>query len=175
MELPDHRTVAKPDVLARVQHDLANGRTHLAIQRLRTVLASEPHDLELRRTLASIYRRTGNPAEAGRWDYLTDEVRAEEVAAFERANPSPWLQLRLLRFTADPAVLSPGARARLAALTERAERTGPPSTWRGPSSVESPTRRPITVPCLFVAIALTVFAVLTAIGIYRAVLWVTHF
>jgi hypothetical protein len=167
--------VAKPDVLARVQSDLAHGRTHQATQRLRTFLANEPDDLEIRRALAAIYRRTGNLAEAGRWSYLTDDVRPEEIAAFERANPSPWLQLRLLQFTADPAMLCEPARARLMNLAERAQRVGPPDIWSGPASLERPARRGNTVPCLFVVIALTVFAVLAVIGVYRAIVWIWEF
>jgi hypothetical protein len=167
--------VAKPDVLARVKSDLAHGRTHQATQRLRTFLATEPDDLEIRRALATIYRRTGNLAEAGRWSYLASDVRPEEIAAFERANPSPWLQLRLLQFTADPRMLSEEARARLMRLAEEAQRVGPPSIWAGPASLERPRHRANTVPCLFVVIALTVFAVLTTIGVYRAVVWIWQF
>jgi hypothetical protein len=167
--------VAKPDVLARVQSDLAHGRTHQATQRLRTFLANQPDDLEIRRALATIYRRTGNLAEAGRWSYLTDDLRPEEMAAFERANPSPWLQLRLLQFTADPQLLCGAARARLMSLAEQAQRVGPPDIWSGPASLERPARRGNTVPCLFVIVALTVFAVLTVIGVYRAVVWIWQF
>jgi hypothetical protein len=167
--------VAKPDVLARVKNDLVRGHTHLAIQRLRTFLATQPHDLEARQALASIYRRTGNLAEAGRWAYLTSDVRSEEIAAFEHANPSPWLQLRLLQFSADPAILSGPARARLMMLAADAQRVGPPSIWDGPASMERPPRSGNTLPCLFVVIALAVFGVLTAIGVYRAMIWLVHF
>ncbi len=166
--------MAKPDILARVQNDLARGRTQLATQRLRTFLATEPHDIEVRRTLASIYRGTGNLSEAGRWGYLTGDVRPEEIAAFERTNPSPWLQLRLLQFTADPKILCEDARARLMSLAEDAERIGPPDAWTGPATPERQGRRGITVPCLFVIIALSVFAVLAGIGVYRAVIWIWH-
>lgn len=167
--------MAKPDVLARVQSDLAHGRTHQATQRLRTFLANQPEDLDIRRALASIYRRTGNLAEAGRWSYLTEQAWPEEITAFERANPSPWLQLRLLQFTADPRMLCESARARLMNLAERAARVGPPDIWSGPASLERPARRGNTVPCLFVIVALTVFAVLAVIGVYRAIVWIWQF
>jgi hypothetical protein len=167
--------VAKPDVFARVTDDLAHGHTHVAIQRLRTLLATQPQDLEVRRALASIYRRIGNLSEAGRWAYLSDDLRSEEITAFERANPSPWLQLRLLQFTADPAILSDAARARLMELAAQAQRVGPPSIWTGPSTLERLPRRRNMFPCLFVFIALSAFAVLTAIGVYRAVVWFAQF
>jgi hypothetical protein len=44
--------VAKADVLARVKQDLALGHTYTATQRLRTLLAVQPNDLELRDRLA---------------------------------------------------------------------------------------------------------------------------
>lgn len=156
-------------------HDLAHGQTHIAIQRLRTLVAIDPDDLEVREALASVYRRSGNLTEAGRWSFLAAEVIPEEIAAFERANPAPWLRLRLLRYTADPADLSGPARERLLALAEQARRTGPPAIWTGPSTVEFEPRRGVTLPCLFVTVALGVFAALTAVGVYRAVVWIIRY
>jgi hypothetical protein len=167
--------VAKPDVFARVDNDLALGHTYLAIRRLRAYLGGNPHDLAARRLLAAIYRQTGNLVEAGRWGFLTDEVHPAEMVAFERANPSPWLRLRLLRFTAKPKTLPPAAQDRLRALTIQAERTGPPAIWHGPDRPEPPRQRRNTVPCLFVAVALTAFAVLAAIGLYRAVTFIVNY
>jgi hypothetical protein len=167
--------VAKPDVLARARKDLAQGHTDVAIRRLRTYLANHPSNLEERRVLAAIYRQTGNYVEAGRWGFLTTEVRPAELTAFERANPSPFLRLRLLHYTADPAGLPPAGRDRLRVLTLQAERVGPPPAWNGPPQrAEKPRQRGNTVPCLFVAIALTVFAALAVIGIYRIVMWFIH-
>jgi hypothetical protein len=97
--------VAKSEVLVRVKNDLAQGHTYLAIQRLRTLAAVDPADLEVHRMLAAVYRQTGNPVEAGRWAFLTDDLRPDELAAFERANPDPWLRLRLVDWPADPATL----------------------------------------------------------------------
>ena len=119
--LTDHRIVAKPDVLARAKRDLAQGHTDLAIRRLRGYLATEPNSLEVRRVLAAIYRQTGNYAEAGRWGYLTADVRPVELTAFERANPSPFVRLRMLNFTADPRHLPPAAQDRLRVLIVQAE------------------------------------------------------
>jgi hypothetical protein len=167
--------VPKPDLLARVKSDLDQGYTFLATRRLRTYLANQPHDLEIRAVLADVYRQTGNLVEAGRWSFLTAEVRPEELAAFERANPSPWLRLRLLQFSADPAILPQPAQDRLRVLTVQAERIGPPSVWRGPTEPDDPPPPGNTVPCLFVAIALTVFAVLVGIGLYRVFIFLIHY
>jgi hypothetical protein len=160
--------VAKPDVLARAKQDLAQGHTFVATRRLRAYLANDPNNLEVRRVLAAIYRQTGNLVEAGRWGFLTAEVTPAELAAFERANPSPFLRLRLLHFTADPRKLPPPARDRLRVLEIQVDRVGPPPDW---VEEERPARKPRrnTVPCLFVVIALTVFLALAAIGIYRLV------
>ena len=160
--------MAKPDVLARAKQDLAQGHTFVAIRRLRAYLANDPNNLEVRRVLAAIYRQTGNLVEAGRWGFLTAEVTPAELTAFERANPSPFLRLRLLHFTADPRKLPPAARDRLRVLSIQVERVGPPPDW---VEEEPPPPKPRrnTVPCLFVVIALTVFLALAAIGIYRVV------
>lgn len=162
-------------MLARVRADLVNGRTHIAIQRLRTLIAVVPDDLEIRETLASVYRLTGNVVEAGRWSFLADEVIPEEITAFERANPTPWLRLRMLRYSGDPAALAPAARDRLVHLAELAKQTGPPAIWTGPTAVEFVPRRGITLPCLFVTVALTILAALVAIGVYRSLLWLIRY
>jgi hypothetical protein len=125
--------------------------------------------------LAGVYRQTGNLVEAGRWSFLADRMRPEELAAFERAHPSPWLRLRQLRYGGDPRALTPAARARLRALAEEAERAGPPAIWQGPPRVPLPEPRGVTLPCLFVLLVLAVFAALTGIGVYRAVLWVVNY
>jgi hypothetical protein len=174
--LNDHLFVPKPDVIARAKADLEEGYTYRATHRLRTYLANNPHNLEIRELLADIYRQSGNPVEAGRWSYLAQEVRPEELAAFERANPSPWLRLRLLHFSADPAILPPAAQDRLRILTVQAERIGPPPIWRGPVEPDDrPERSGTALPCLFVAIVLAVVGALVGIGVYRAVMWAIHF
>jgi hypothetical protein len=166
--------VAKPHLLTRVKHDLALGRTHIATQRLRAFLAEHPDDLEMRCVLGQIYRDSGNLVEAGRWWFLSDGIRPEELAAFERAIASPWLRLRLLRFGADPDTLEASARERLLALIRDAERFGPPPIWKGPPP-EYRHNRAITVPCLFVLLALTVIALLAAIGVYRVFLLILNY
>jgi hypothetical protein len=167
--------VAKPDVIARVHQDLDQGHTYLATRRLRTYLANHPHDLEARELLGEVYRRTGNLVEAGRWSFLAVELDPAELAAFERANPSPWLRLRLLHFSVDPAVLPQAAQDRLRVLTVQAERVGPPPIWRGPVEPDEPLRSGPALPCLFVAVVLTAFATLVGIGVYRVVLYLLHY
>lgn len=163
-------------MLARVKQDLALGHTYTATQRLRTLVAIEPDDLQLRRMLATVYRQTGNLVESGRWGFLTDEVSEDELVAFERANPDPWLRLRMLRWDdRAPELADEAARARLAELATAAERAGPPSAYQGPLAA---TRRSgrfgggSAIPCLFVVIALGGLGSLAAIGLVRIVTWI---
>src|SRR5262249_2118994 len=87
--------------------------------------------------LASVYRQTGNLVEAGRWAFLTNDLRPEELAAFERAHSSAWLRLRMLRWSGDPERLpSAEARNRLIELIASAEAEGPPD--RSPVPVRLP-------------------------------------
>jgi hypothetical protein len=163
--------VAKADVLARVRADLAAGHTHVAIQRLRTLLATLPDDVEIRSLLASVYRQTGNPVEAGRWGFLTDEVRPDELAAYAKANADPWQRLRLLHFSGDPSVLSDTVAQRLIQLADEAQLSGPPTRWSGDYRPPSPARS-VTWPCLFTAIAMISITVLAGFGALRVLKWI---
>ncbi|HZN17347.1 MAG TPA: DUF6584 family protein [Micromonosporaceae bacterium] len=163
--------MAKADVLARVKDDLTLGHTYRATQRLRTLLAVDPSDIEVRRLLAAVYRQTGNLVEAGRWSFLTDDARPEELAAFIRANPSPWLRLRLLAWSEDLVGLpTEAARERLLALVEEAERSGPPSRWRG--HYRAPDSRGALIPCLFVLVTVGIVVALAALGVVRFGMWI---
>jgi hypothetical protein len=168
--------VAKADVLARIKQDLALGHTHTATQRLRTLVTVHPDDLELRQMLAGVYRQTGNLAESGRWAFLSADLTAAEHAAFERANPDPWLRLRMLRWPGDESTLpTEDARERLRALITAAERTGPPTAHQGPWSRRSSRPRfghGSAVPCLFVLVVLVGLGSLAAIGFLRALNWI---
>jgi hypothetical protein len=111
----------KANVLDRVAADLANGFTQPAIQRLGSLVAAHPTDLDLRKRLASVHRLVGNGVEAGRWDYLSADADPVEVAAFERAYPSPAARLRKLRWPRrDGHAATEFARGRLAELVEAA-------------------------------------------------------
>src|SRR5262249_13793981 len=118
------------------------------------------------------YRQTGNLVEAGRWAYLTEDLRAEELAAFERAHRSAWVRLRLMRWTADPdEVPAEAGRQRLQALIAQAERQGPPDPYRVQPEAEE---RGVVIPCLFVLVVTLAFGTLGAIGFYRVVNWIMH-
>lgn len=107
--------------LIRVRQDLASGRHGSAVRRLRAMLAADPSDASAYRLLTEVYRQLGNPEEAGRWGYLTGDATAEEVAAFERAHPQPWVRLRLLGKDVDPRRLpSDAARDRMVELRQQA-------------------------------------------------------
>lgn len=158
----------KSDVLTQVKDDLTLGHTRIALRRLRTLVAVDPDDLEVHRALAEVYRQTGDLVEAGRWSFLTEDTRREELAAFERGHPDPWLRLQLIRWTGDPILLpDDGARARLMALREAAEGSDPPARWPEVATEQAP--RTSTVPCLFVSVSLVALGVLAVSGLLRAV------
>ena len=113
--------MGKAEVLDRVAADLARGCTHPAIQRLSSLVAVYPTDLDLRRRLAAAYRRAGNRIQAGRWDYLTIGADRRDTAAFERAFPSAAARLRELHWPHHPARAATAyARARLEKLVAAA-------------------------------------------------------
>ncbi|MCW2754843.1 MAG: hypothetical protein JWQ32_2254, partial [Marmoricola sp.] len=85
-------------VLGRVEEDLERGHTHVAIQRLTTLVQTNPGDLDIRRHLGAVHYATGNWVEAGRWTYLEPVRRREVVEAFERAHPDPRSRLIALRW-----------------------------------------------------------------------------
>jgi hypothetical protein len=124
--------VATEDVLARVRADLTAGNGDAALRRLRTLVAVDPDDLTVHRLLADVYRQRGDLVEAGRWGFLSPDVTGYELRAFERAHPSPWVRLRLLRWSGDPAALPATARERYAALAAAAAAVGAPRDYRGP-------------------------------------------
>src|SRR5262249_6282646 len=108
--------MGKADVLDRVAADLARGHTTPAIQRLSSLVAAHPTDLDLRRRLAAAQRMVGNVVEAGRWGYLTPDTALAETLAFERASPSPERRLRALRWPPRGHAATDFARGRLAEL-----------------------------------------------------------
>lgn len=130
--------MGKTSVLDRVAADLARGLTHPAIQRLSSLVAAHPTDLDLRRRLAAVHRRVGNRIQAGRWDYLTIGADSSDTTAFERAFPSAAERLREMRwpYRASAAATS-YARARLAKLSAAAEAERPAAAKR-PDTRRSP-------------------------------------
>jgi len=82
--LGHHRVVTG---LERAKADLDAGDTHLACQRLKSLVVTYPRDLEVRRLLAEAYRRDRQFPEAGRWGYLiAADASDRERQAFERHN-----------------------------------------------------------------------------------------
>src|SRR5690606_23269875 len=130
------RAMGKTYVLDRVAADLARGLTHPAIQRLSSLVAAHPTDLDLRRKLAALHRRVGNRIQAGRWDYLTIGAAATDTRAFERAFPSAVARLRAVRWPRRASAAATSyARGRLAKLVAAAEAEA------GPASVDRPARQ----------------------------------
>jgi hypothetical protein len=119
--------MAKTYVLDRVAADLARGCTHPAIQRLSSLVAAYPNDLDLRRRLAAVHRRVGNRIQAGRWDYLTIGADVQDTRAFERAFPSAVARLREVRWPHRAGQAATAyARRRLAKLMAAAAAEKPP-------------------------------------------------
>jgi hypothetical protein len=130
----------KADVLDRVDADLARGYTAPAIQRLSSLVAAHPTDLDLRRRLAAVHRMVGNRIEAGRWAYLHADADPAETGAFERAYPAAH-RLREVRWPADGHAATEFARGRVATLTDAA---GPAPDPR-PIAPHRPARRLLTL------------------------------
>jgi hypothetical protein len=151
--------MGKADVIDRVAADLARGHTTPAIQRLSSLVAAHPTDLDLRRRLAAAQRVVGNAVEAGRWGYLTPDTDPAETLAFERAYPSPERRLRALHWPLRGYAATDFARGRLAELG--ADRT--------PAPVAPGTRRWLRDRRLIAALVVTApFAVL---GVVTVVQW----
>jgi Family of unknown function (DUF6584) len=117
--------MAKADVLDRVDADLAQGYTTPAIQRLSSLVAAHPTDLDLRQRLAAVHRQVGNLVEAGRWSYLSPAGDRRELAAFERAYPVPARRLRALRWPERGHAATEFARTRLTGLAAKRPATVP--------------------------------------------------
>ncbi|MDX8055959.1 DUF6584 family protein [Lentzea sp. BCCO 10_0798] len=56
-----------------------------ARQRVAGLVGTYPQRLDLRERLAEVYRVLGQPAQAGRWTYLSEDRNPDELLAFERA------------------------------------------------------------------------------------------
>jgi hypothetical protein len=123
--------VTLDDTLALVTADVDRGELAAARRRLRELLVSRPHRLDVRERLAQIYRGMGEPAQAGRWGYLSDDVPPHELQAFQSAcdgdaalmlEALAWgedddgLHADMAEFAQDEAQVTPTARARVAQL-----------------------------------------------------------
>src|SRR5262245_46177765 len=144
----------KADVLDRVDADLARGHTAPAIQRLSSLVAAHPTDLDLRKRLAAVHRMVGNRIEAGRWAYLHADADPAETAAFERAYPSAAQRWREVRWPAGGQAATEFARERLATLSDGAPEARPGGRRR-----------------LLVTIALALATPLAVLGAVTVVQW----
>jgi hypothetical protein len=164
--------MSRETVLARVEDDVAQGDYERAKNRLRTLIELDPTDLELRQHLAAVYRRGGNPVEAGRWSFLGDQLEREQEA-FRRAYPYPWQRLRALRWSGQPEAAPEPAAQRLYALAEEIEAWDVQVYWheRG-APTEYPPEEPTWVGgVLFGAVVLALLA-LIGIGLATVVRWI---
>jgi len=156
--MPTMTGMAKDEVLTRVERDLAQGYTHPALQRLASLTTAYPDDLGLRAKRAEVHRRVGNFAEAGRWGFLTDDVTAQDLAAFERTWPTATLRLQVLKLPSGlDAMIGQRAEQRLSSLRDAAGKEERAAVAKQPSSSGG-------VGCL-VATVLFVLAVLALITI----------
>ncbi|WP_406069419.1 DUF6584 family protein [Micromonospora sp. NBC_01638] len=166
--------MAKEHVLAKVEADLRRGHVHPAMQRLSSLNAAYPDDLELRDRRAALYRQVGNVAEAGRWGFLSEDASVEEITAFERSCPGAWQRLLGLKVTGDPTErLGPVAGARLGRLVEQAGQEGPtPVAWTegGPRPGEAGSWQD-DLGCLVAAVIGLILVALTVVGLITVIRW----
>ncbi|BCJ71221.1 hypothetical protein CS0771_07650 [Catellatospora sp. IY07-71] len=163
------------EVLAKVAADLQRGHYHPAMQRLASLTAAYPDDLELRARRAALYRQLGNWVEAGRWGFLTEDATPEEIAAFEKAHPGAWRRLLLLKVISDPSPeVGPLAGARLARLVEQAEEESTaPVSWTevGPRP-EAPATWRDGLPCLLAGVMGLIMIGLAVLGLVTLIGWI---
>ncbi|MFF4879934.1 MULTISPECIES: DUF6584 family protein [unclassified Micromonospora] len=165
--------MAKDHVLAKVEADLRRGHVHPAMQRLASLTAAYPDDLELRAQRAALYRQVGNVVEAGRWGFLDEDAAVEEIGAFERAHPGAWRRLLVLKVNADPTdKLGPVARARFGRLVEQAGQEGQgPVTWTEAGPRQVPGAWSEALPCLVATVIGLIVLTLTVLGLVTVIRW----
>ena len=135
--------VGKSREITRIRREMAAGHHQAAVRRLQTLAAVDPTDREVYDLLVQIHRDRGDLVGAGRWGFLTDAATPDEICAFERAHPSPWVRLRLLRWFGDPDdVENLAGRTRLTALTALAEQSGQLEPVPSPLAWIPSSRRP---------------------------------
>lgn len=158
--------------LARVDEDLRTGDVAMARRRLRSLILAKPQDLLVRERLADVYRRQGDTVQAGRWSYLSESRRPEEVAAFERAfGDDPVRLMWALRWTGSESdATTEYARHRLHDVRTRAEQNAgrtldwttrtprPPVPWWKDASA---------VGCGAALLGVVVLAVIGAVTVVR--------
>ncbi len=162
--------MSRENVLARVEADIARSDYERAKNRLRTVLRDAPADLDIRERLAAVYRRAGNPVEAGRWSFLGDQVDHEQ-AAFVRAYPDPWLRLRVLGWAGAIEDAPAPAAERLRSLAAAVDGPAKVHWHEDAAPTNYPRERTSALDVLAIAIGLAAF-VLAGLGLVTVVRWV---
>ncbi|MEV4611415.1 DUF6584 family protein [Kitasatospora sp. NPDC049258] len=165
--------------LAAVDADLAAGRVPLARQRLRGLVGSYPADLAVRRRLGEVYRRYGEPVQAGRWTYLEADRDPAEVAAFEARHPDPLDRMLALGWRGpEQAAGTDVARARLAEIRAAAgEATGRAVGWEdvralaGRAAAEQASGGSQTLGCAALVVLALLLGWLLVLGVIRLVGW----
>lgn len=129
------KTLQRVDALLEAG-DLAGAR-----ERLRSLVAYAPRRLDLRERLADVYRRAGDPQQAGRWGYLSEQTTQDELQAFTRSHRGDARSMmHALRWEGTEDDLgSDLAERRLRDLRARAEdAAGGPVGWRDPPPAPAP-------------------------------------
>jgi hypothetical protein len=121
----------------RVLEDVATGRLSMARQRLRGLIGSYLKRLDLREQLAEFYRRDDLLSQAGRWTFLSQSVKAEELRASEREFADPVHRMRAIGWRGPEGAAGEVAKQRLAALRAEAEKVGRPISWKRPTGVHT--------------------------------------
>jgi hypothetical protein len=112
----------------------------MARQRLRGLVGTYPHRLDLREQLAELYRRDGIPSQAGRWSFLSETRDSAELRAFEREYPDPIRRMRAVGWRGAEDVAGDSVRDRLGALREEAEmKAGHPVSWERVATERTPS------------------------------------
>ena len=115
--------MTKESILARVGVDVASGDLGKARDRLHTLIFEHPDDLSMRERLAEVYDSLQQPAQAGRYWYLSeprDDRMANARTAYERLVGKDPLQLLAgLKFRGDEDVLAGFARQTVGELRDR--------------------------------------------------------
>ncbi|MCX5200575.1 hypothetical protein OG897_03725 [Streptomyces sp. NBC_00237] len=157
--------MSRENTLRTAAAELAAGDLASALaarQRLTGLLGTYPTDLEVRERLAAAHRLLGDPAQAGRWNYLSPDADPTETAAFERAFPTALERARALRWPLpEQDAPTPSASARLLALRTLAEEeTDGPLSWEalrkrpGDAGDEAPPKGAVMVGLVFAAVLL---------------------
>lgn len=173
------------ETLRRVDVDVARGDIAMARQRLRGLVASFPSRLDVRERLAQMYRVSSDPAQAGRWSYLSpDRVETEQVAFNRRYGDDPLRMMIALAWRgAEQDASTDVARNRLADLRAAVERqTGGDVTWDKPQYPVSPWPRRERVGTFLYGLGIATLVIFGLIGAFAAIingirvvyLWLMH-